>query len=117
MVHRHPDAVAYLEAGRAGKVVRELEPLSGQAGDVETCCRHFRNRPERMRYNECRDRGIQVGSGVVEAGSRQFGLRLKRSGTRWLERGANAMLALKGCVLNLRLADLLEWRANQPAAA
>ncbi len=104
-------------AGRAGRVVRELEPLSGRTGDVETCCRHFRNNPGRMRYDRYRDRGIQVGSGVVEAGCRQFGLRLKRSGTRWSERGANAMLALKGCVMNRRLADLPGWRANQAAAA
>ncbi len=26
--------------------------------------------------------------------------------------GANAMLALKGCVMNQRLADLLDWGAN-----
>ncbi len=104
-------------AGRAGKVVRELEPFSGRTGDVEACCRHFRNSPGRMRYDRCRDRGIQVGSGVVEAGCRQFGLRLKRSGTRWSERGANAMLALKCCVMNRRLADFLDWRANQAVAA
>ncbi len=104
-------------AGRAGRVVREPEPLSGRTGDVEACRRHFRNSPGRMRCNECRDRGIQVGSGVVEAGCRQFGLRLKRSGTRWSERGANAMLALKCCVMNHRLADFLDWRANQAVAA
>ncbi len=84
---------------------------------MEACCRYFRNSPERMRYDRCRDRGIQVGSGVVEAGCRQFGLRMKRSGTRWSERGANAMLALECCVMNRRLADLPGWRANQAAAA
>ncbi len=83
-------------AGRAGKVVREMEPHRDRHGDVDACCRHFRNSPERMRYDRYRDRGIQVGSGVVEAGCSQFGLRLKRSGTRWPERGANAILALDG---------------------
>ncbi len=73
-------------AGRAGRVVRELEPFSGRTGDVEACCR-------------------------------VFGLRLKRSGTLWPERGANAMLALECRVLNHRLADLPGWRANQAAAA
>jgi len=64
-----------------------------------------------------RERGIQVGSGVVEGGCRRFGLRLKRSGTRRAERGANAMLAPRGCAMSLRLPDLLEWRANQAMAA
>jgi len=70
-----------------------------------------------MRYDRYRDQGIQVGSGVVEGGCRQFGLRPRRSGTRWSRRGANAMLAPRGCAMNLRLPDLLEWRANQAMAA
>ncbi len=104
-------------AGRAGKVVRELEPFSARHGEVAACCRYFRKNIGRMRYDEYRERGIQVGSGVVEAGCRAFGPPLKRPGTRWSRRGANAMLALKGCVLNLRLPDFLEWRANQAMAA
>ncbi len=114
---RFAEVRADIEAGRAGKVVRELEPFSARYGEVAACCRHFRKNIGRMRYDECRARGIQVGSGVVEAGCRTFGLRLKRPGTRWSGRGANAMLALKGCVMNLRLPDLLDWKANQAVAA
>ncbi|MCY3672297.1 MAG: ISKra4 family transposase [Alphaproteobacteria bacterium] len=114
---RFAEVKADIEAGRAGKVVRELQPFSGRHKDVEDCCRYFQNNIERMRYDRCRDRGMQVGSGVVEAGCRQFGLRLKRSGTRWSERGANAMLALKSCAMNLRVPDFLDWRANQAIAA
>ena len=107
---------ADIMAGRAARVVRELEPFSARHGEVAACCRYFRGNMERMRYDEYRARGIQVGSGVVESGCRTFGLRLKRPGTRWSRRGANAMLALKGCVLNLRLPGLLDWRANQAVA-
>ena len=104
-------------AGRAARVVRELEPFSARYGEVAACCRYFRKNIGRMRYDEYRARGIQVGSGVVEAGCRTFGPPLKRPGTRWSKRGANAMLALKGCVLNLRLPDPLDWKANQAVAA
>ena len=114
---RFAEVRADIEAGRAGKVVRELEPFSARYGEVAACCRCFRKNIGRMRHDECRARGIQVGSGVVEAGCRTFGLRLKRPGTRWSGRGANAMLALKGCVMNLRLPDLLDWKANQAVAA
>ncbi len=103
-------------AGRAGRVVRGLEPHRDRTGEVEACCRHFRNSIGRMRYDSCRERGIQTGSGVVEAGCRQSGLRLKRSGTRRSKKGANAMPSLKSCVMSHRLADFLDWRANQPAA-
>ncbi len=104
-------------AGRAGRVVRELEPLSGRTGDVEACCRHFRNSPGRMRYDRCRDRGIQAGSGVVESGCRMSGLWMKRSGTRWSRKGANAVMSPRSCVMNGRLPDLLDWRARQAIAA
>ncbi len=34
-----------------------------------------------------------------------------------VKEGANAVLALKGCVKNHRLANFLDWRANQAIAA
>ena len=114
---RFEEIKADIAAGRAAEVVRELEPFSGRHEDVAACCRYFRNNMERMRYNEYRDLGMQVGSGVVESGCRQYGLRLKRPGTRWSERGANAMLALKSCVMNLRLPEFLDWQARQAVAA
>ena len=104
---------ADIEAGRVAKVIRELEPFSGRHEEVEACCRYFRKNIERMRYDGYRDQGMQVGSGAGESGCRQFGLRLKRSGTRWSRRGANAMPALKSCVMNLRLPDFLDWQAKQ----
>ncbi len=70
-----------------------------------------------MRHDGFRERGVRAGSGVVEGGCRQFGLRTERSGARWSKRGANAMLALKGCAMNLRVPDFLEWRTNQAIAA
>ena len=114
---RFAEVRADIMAGRAARVARELEPFSARYGEVAACVRYFRGNLERMRYDEYRARGIQVGSGVVEAGCRTFGLRLKRPGTRWSTRGANAMLALKGCVMNLRLPGPLDWKANQAVAA
>ena len=114
---RFAEVKADIEAGRADRVVREQQPFSGRHKDVEDCCRYFQNNIERMQYEGYLDRGMQVGSGVVEAGCRQFGLRLKRSGTRWSARGANAMLTLKSCVMNLRVPDILDLRTNQAVAA
>jgi len=114
---RFAEVRADIKAGRAGKAVRESEPFSARYGEVAACCRHFRGNMERMRYDGFRERGIQVGSGVVESGCRTFGPPPRRPGTRWSRRGANAMLALKGCVLNLRLHDPRDWKANQAVAA
>jgi len=48
-----------------------------------------------MRYAEFRNRGLFVGSGVLEAGCRTLiGQRLKQSGMHWTVQGANSILAL-----------------------
>ncbi|MCY4461352.1 MAG: hypothetical protein OXC26_13310 [Albidovulum sp.] len=73
---------ADLDAGRAAKVIREIEPFSGRYKQVEACCRYYRNNIELMRYNHCRDQGMQIGSGGVESGCKRYGLRLKLPGTR-----------------------------------
>jgi len=108
MGHSLEDAA--VKAGRAAGVRERHEA-------VEACCRCFASTLGRMRSGEERQRGIPVGSGVVEGGCRPFGRRRKHSGTRGSARGANAMLALKSCAMTLRLRDFLDWRANQAMAA
>ncbi len=76
---------ADLEARRAANVIRDLEPFSSRCKQVEACCRNYRNNIERMRYNQYRDQGMQIGSGVVESGCKRYGLRLKRPGTPLVE--------------------------------
>ena len=59
-----------------------------------------------MRHAEFREQDLCVGSGVVEAGCKTVvGERCKRSGMHWTVDGANAMLALRSCVLSGRYED------------
>jgi len=102
---------------RAGRRGFGSAPFRERHEAVEACCRCFVSTLGRMRSGEERQRGIPVGSGVVEGGCRPFGRRRKRSRTRGSARGANAMLALKSCAMTLRLRDFLDWRANQAMAA
>jgi hypothetical protein len=68
-----------------------------------------------MRYAEYRAKKHFVGSGVVEAGGRTVvGERLKQSGLRWSVRGANAIMALRCCILSGRFEDFWASRAAQP---
>ena len=55
-----------------------------------------------MRYPQFRAMGLCVSSGVVEAGCKQLGARLKRAGMRWTVAGANAIIALRCCKLSGR---------------
>jgi hypothetical protein len=73
--------------------------------------RYFENNASCMRYAEYRERDFFVGSGVVEAGCRTvIGERLKQSGMRWSVRGANAIIALRCCIMSGRFEDF--WAAR-----
>ena len=63
-----------------------------------------------------RDLGsVSYSSGVVEAGCKQIGDRLKRAGMRWTVAGANAIIALRCCILSGRFDDFWERRAKDAA--
>lgn len=72
---------------------------------------YFENSASCMRYAEYREKDFFVGSGVVEAGCRTvIGERLKQSGMRWSVRGANAIIALRCCIMSGRFEDF--WAAR-----
>ena len=74
----------------------------------------FGNR-HRMRYPQFRAQGLCISSGVVEAGCKQIGARLKRAGMRWTVAGAKAIIALRCCILSGRFEDFWERRATNAA--
>lgn len=88
-----------LEKGQVAKIVATLRALVADfpklSQPLQTEADYFERNAERMRYPEFRKQGLFVGSGVVEAGCKTIGARLKRSGMFWTVRGANAILALR----------------------
>ena len=70
---------------------------------------YFRENAHAMRYKEFRERGLFVGSGVIEAGCKSvIGQRLKRSGMFWSLDGANAIIALRCCFASGRFEQFWE---------
>ena len=73
---------------------------------VSRYLQHHRNR---MRYPEFEAKGYCTPSGVTEGGCKNvIGARLKRSGMHWSVRGADAIIALRCCILSGRLQDTWE---------
>ncbi len=73
---------------------------------------YHRNR-HRMRYSQFRDRGLQIGSGPLEAAHRSVvQCRMKRSGQRWSDEGAQAMLNLRAAFKSERW-NLVTERLSQ----
>jgi len=106
-----------LEAGDIALLVRKAgQRLPASAKSKKSLLkelRYFEHNAMEMRYAEFRRKKFFVGSGVVEAGCRTvIGERLKQSGMHWSVRGANAIIALRCCILSGRFEDFWASRTS-----
>jgi len=106
-----------LEEGHMEPLVVKLREIAAEHADTHPGLAeeilkedaYFATNASRMRYPQFREKGLFVGSGVVEAGCKSvIGSRLKRSGMFWTVRGANAIIALRCCRINGRFEDYWE---------
>ncbi len=79
--------------------------------EVEKAISYFEKNKERMRYAEFRNKGLFIGSGVVEAGCKSVNRRrLKRCGMHWTVRSGNALIALRCCIESRKFEDYWQSR-------
>ncbi len=109
---------AQLLDGKVGRVMADLRPHRGRGKAVAKCIDQFDSNKGRMRHDECRARGMQIGSGQIEGSCKKMvAARFKKSGCKWSKRGANALLALKCCWGNSGWEEFAFWKAQRIAAA
>jgi hypothetical protein len=112
-----------LYQGHTEHIVRSLQATAVQSSDLEhatalhKAAAYFNNNRDRMHYQELREEGWLIGSGVVESAAKQFKARVTGPGMRWSRAGAENMLPLRAAVLTgaARFDDL--WArafANSP---
>jgi hypothetical protein len=112
----HKDAL--LDEGKIEDLVASLRSIDSSHPELAEKIRieadYFEKNTERMRYPEFRAQHLFVGSGVIEAGCKTIiGTRCKQSGMFWTVRGANAILALRCCLVNGRFEDY--WGTRRAA--
>ena len=106
-----------LEAGDSGRLVRQAgkhlpAPAQSKKSRLKQL-RYFEKNASQRRYAQYHEKKSFGGSGVVEAGCRTvIGERLKQSGMRWSVPGANAIIALRCCILSGRFEDF--WASRTP---
>ena len=105
---------ADLEQGRIDGLLATLRAHADTCEQAAKCANYIEKNRSRMRDPEYRAQGLCVGSGVVESGCRTVVGRLKRSGMYWTVSGANAILALRSCVLSGNYEDFWAERAENP---
>jgi len=117
----------FLWHGQVQKVIGILETESAALGPPEKTdgpqnprrvlaanVGYFRKNAAHMNYPDYRKRGWPIGSGVVEAGVKQFNKRVKGTEQFWTEEGVEPILCLRA----MRVSQDERWEkhwANRPA--
>ena len=110
-VGKQLDRLAKGEVAALVRAWRRLR-LRGEAAEArDEQAGYFTNQASRMAYHRYRERGLDIGSGMVESASKQvIGAREKGPGMRWGVHGANAVAQVRVLLFN----D--EWDAYHLAA-
>lgn len=110
------NARSLLWEGQIPKLIYACQQLSSQATTaVHKAVTYFTNNQKRMDYARFRQQGYFIGSGTVESGGKQIsGLRLKRAGARWTERGALLTAKARAAWLSGTWEVLAAKRASLP---
>lgn len=106
------DRLLRILQGEAQGVIRGIRRMATERGlrgqklkDVTTACNYLENNLERMRYEEYLAAGYPIASGVIEGACRHLVKdRMERTGMRWREPSAGAMLFVRA----LEVTDLWE---------
>jgi len=94
------ERLSQLMNGKVESVISSLGELSSSDGDVvdeiQSNITYFTNNKERMRYNQYKAKGYQIGSGTVESACKHIvSQRLKQAGMTWSIQGADAIIQLR----------------------
>jgi hypothetical protein len=113
---QEPIWIKWFEDGNIEEIVKTAKQLHPDPKEIckniEKETGYFEENVDRMRYADYKKKGLFVGSGVIEAGCKTvIGKRLKQSGMRWSVRGADAIIALRCCILSGRFDEYWENRA------
>lgn len=104
-------------------VIKEIEQMELKGKNKlkaqETILNYYQNNQHRMYYKTYRDRGLLIGSGPIESAHR-FVLqkRMKLSGQKWTQKGAQAVANLRVVHLNgqwQRVINLIDQQLKQAA--
>jgi len=104
--------------GAVETVIAELTPHRQQGDAIARCIDDYAANKDRMRYDDYRARGLQIGSGQIESRCKTLvASRFKNSGARCSKVGANALMALKSCWANGQWEEFVQWKVRHRMTA
>jgi len=104
--------------GHAAHIAFELEAAAQSQPSVaealETEAGYFHNNQRRMQYQEMREDGWAIGSGMVESAAKQFKARFAGPGMRWSRSGAEHLIPIRAAIMSHRFEELWRQAYNSP---
>jgi hypothetical protein len=102
---------AQLWEGKVAEVITTLQAHFEVGPVIEETLTYYTNQQQRMRYDEYRARGMQIGSGTIESGCKHvLGSRLKQAGMIWDRAGALAVAKVRTWLKSGRWEEAMRLR-------
>lgn len=104
--------------GLAARIAHELITATPDqptvAEDLHREAKYFLNNQRRMNYQEMREDGWAIGSGMVESAAKQFKARFTGPGMRWSRPGAERLIPVRAAIMSRRFDELWPSAYNSP---
>jgi hypothetical protein len=105
--------------GEVAEVIEECRRLEQEQGrsKLGKLANYLENNKTRCGYDQCVERGIPCGSGVIESAVRQvLGMRVKGNGKFWKRETGERMIRFRSWYVSGRLEQLYRWSLERRAA-
>jgi len=100
------DRKTVLFEGHAARIAQELAEAASDhpahADTLRTEANYFLKNERRMNYQEMREDGWPIGSGMVESAAKQFKARFTGPGMRWSRPGVERLLPVRAAIMGHR---------------
>jgi hypothetical protein len=112
------DRKTALFEGHAARIAQELAAATSDhptfADTLRKEAKYFLKNQRRMNYQEMREDGWPIGSGMVESAAKQFKARFTGPGMRWSRPGAVRLLPVRAAIMSHRFDELWPAAYNSP---
>ncbi len=100
--------------GKVAEVITTLQEHLSAGRAVEETLTYYSNQQQRMRYDDYRARGMQIGSGTIESGCKHvLAARLKQAGMIWDRDGALAVATVRTWLKSGRWEEAMQLRPSR----
>ena len=104
--------------GHAARIAQELRAAARNrptiADTLEKEAGYFHKNQHRMNYQEMREDGWAIGSGMVESAAKQFKARFTGPGMHWSRSGAKRLIPVRAAIMSKRFDQVWQEVYNSP---